>query len=481
MKVDFAGSTRRDPDNRGANSARLVNCYREPLGGRSQMVLKRVPGLVEFGTTGAAFLRAMAVVDGEIYTVASGTLYRVTVDGRTETIGSVDDDENTAISGNNGAVTVTANGKYYLWDGTTLSQPTTGALSTVGSVTYLGFRTILTEKDGRAVQWSTINSGVPEPQTMNALDFASAEQTDDNIVRAVASGSLMYVFKERSTEIWGVGTDGPIFLAGRVWDVGLKSFNLVCEMPEGVFFVGHDGIAYIASGGSRQPVSPKPIDTAINQGRPTHCTYHAVEGAKFLTIRFSDRASWVFDIGSGEWHERALGVNHEPWPIVATVNAHAGYFAGSLYGDLGEFANYPYDLGQLVVCEATSRTFEGERDRFRIREIEFQGRVGVAPLGLTEIVTLMDSDEALVLAEGDLPLGIGGGLGSEVPQVEMFTSGDYGLTWDAPRRQNFGELGDYDHRIVFGPLGQFRQFTARLRWSNIADTPIDAEAYLEAL
>ena len=77
-QVEFVGQSSQDPDNTGANPSRLLNLYREAIGGRSQRVLKSVLGMAPFADIDGVFLQAMHEVRGAIYIVLGGGLYKVT-------------------------------------------------------------------------------------------------------------------------------------------------------------------------------------------------------------------------------------------------------------------------------------------------------------------------------------------------------------------------------------------------------------------
>ncbi len=74
--VEFFGQSSRDSDNLAANSARLVNCYREPVasGGRSAAIVKSVPGLATFCDIPAVFSRALAEIEGQLDGAVGGQL-----------------------------------------------------------------------------------------------------------------------------------------------------------------------------------------------------------------------------------------------------------------------------------------------------------------------------------------------------------------------------------------------------------------------
>ncbi len=442
MQVEFVGQSARDSNAIAANTSRLVNVYREPIipGGRAQYLLKSVPGLASFSTLPGIFVRALNTVSRKLYAVCDGDLYEIDSAGVYTLRGAVNDDANTTIAGNNGDVTVVANGQYYRLNGGTINQPTTGAFSSFGAHDYLGNYTVLTEKDGRRFQWS----GVADANSLPGLNFSTADGRDDNLVRPFALNGVLYLFKETSHEVWYLtgqsGANAFERQAGGVVDIGLKAFNLIARIPGAAFFVGDDGKAHILSG-SPQPVSTPPVETAIKDGNPRSCFAYEDEGHTFCVITFRDRPAWVYDLATGEWHERAEGAELDPWTATCSAKFGGQWYAGRDDARVLRFSRNDSDMGGVLVREATSRTLYQDGQRTTINELELFPRQGFS-----------------------------------TGQMTLEISRDSGLTWSAPKARAIGPVGNYAGRVIWRALGQARQITARVRWTDPQDVSLLAEA-----
>ena len=132
-RVEFVGQSASDDDNIAANPSRLLNLYREPVisEGRTRYVLKSVLGQESKADAGTEPIRAMGRANDLNWLVTDGDLYEVASDGSLTNRATVADDANTTIAGNYTDVTVVANNNYYLWNGTTVSQPTTKTFTDV--------------------------------------------------------------------------------------------------------------------------------------------------------------------------------------------------------------------------------------------------------------------------------------------------------------------------------------------------------------
>jgi hypothetical protein len=447
MQLDFVTQSSRNAEDVGANSERLVNFYPEPIpeGGRARTVLRSVLGTSEWAALPGVLIRALAVVserdDGamveRLFAVQGGKLWQVTQEAGLSGLGDVPDDENTGVAGNNGAVTLVAGGEYHLWDGDTLSQPAPGAFTDFGGVEFLGGYTILTERSGRRFQWSAL----ADPDDLPGLNFAAAEARDDAILRPVSISGNLWLFKERSIEIWsltGLAAENAFSrIPGAVRERGLLGYNLITKTPDSAFFVGNDGVCYIAHGTDLAPVSRTPVESAIEAETPTDCFYYEDEGHKFCAVRFRRRPAWVYDLSTGMWHERASG-DARAWSATQAVFAYGAYRTGRADGQIATLVRNNRDVTGALIREATSRTLSNEGGRFRVPAVEFLGRVGRSDIGRDA-------------------------------QIMVQFSRDGGETWGAEQWRSLGDLGQFDRRIVFRSLGQARMMTARLRVSDPTD------------
>jgi hypothetical protein len=458
-QLEFVSQSSRDTAFLGSNTERLVNFYAEPIpeGGMARYALKSVLGTEEWVSLDGVFLRNMAnipAIDSEtgaaserLIASLGGDLYEIGGDGSTTALGTVPNCPFTTISGNRGNVTFTCGGEYHVWNGTNLVEPTAGAFSSFGSVDFIGGYTLLTERNGRRLQWSALE----DPEDLPGLNFATAEAADENILRGFAINGNWWIFKGRSTEVWaptGLASEEAFSrLPGAVLETGLKEFRLVTRFPGGAFFVGSDNVCYITAGLDLRPVSRIPIEVAIKRGDATHCLYYEDEGHKFCAVRFRNRPAWVYDLSTGLWHERATGEG--AWETTHTAFAYGAWRAGGVTGSIHEMLRNNRDVTGPLVRRAVSLTLQGAGNRFRVPRVEFMGRVGRSDIG---------RDAKMVLR----------------------VSRDGGNTWGAERMRSMGDLGEYDKRMVFRNLGQARALVAELRISDPADLTLLSAANVEA-
>jgi hypothetical protein len=501
-KVQFVNQSASDQDSIASNPARLLNLYPSPVAdgesGRTSLLLKSVLGQDAKDDIGTNPVRAMGRGNDKNWLVGDEKLFEISAGGGLTQRGTaIADDINTTIAGNYGIVTVVAGGLYYAWNGSAISQPTTKTFENVGSHCYVGGYTVLTEKNGRRFQWSALGDAL----SLDALDFASADKVDDDIIRAVEFRGNLLLLKETSTEIWAVDNGAAdstgAFVFTNSTNTGIKSFNLIVRFDDALFFVGNDNRAYLFGQGV---VSTTSVETSIAHSKPTHCFYYEDEGHKFCVIRFADRPAWVYDITTRLWHERSEGAGHARWRAIASIRGAGGgggfsagfssgfsvgtnaWYVGNTDGEVLGLSRTNRDLAAPLYRRAISRTiYLGDR-KFQISKVELLARMGDHDLktGATFVLALGDGfalrlDGSSALLVGSLEDGPRDGT------VTLWESLDGGRTWRGPKRRSLGRNAEYQRRMIWRARGQAQQYTMRIDLQEPADITLYADGYVTAI
>lgn len=446
MKLEFAGQSARDSDNPAGNPSRLINGYREPMvpGGRSGGVLRAVPGMADFATINGVFARAMLESDGDIYTIIGTDLHRVQLDGTVSLVGDVEaTDEIAGLDKSTGYVVAVAGRKYWHWNGATLATITAGNIPNPASIAYLGGYVIVSEYEDRTFGWSAL----ADPVTWSGLDFASAEITDDPIIRLVSFKDALLIFKRSGFERWAVtGLGGPDAfqrIGGAQEEPGLASYGLIVTFPNGLAYIGSDGKVHVVGIG---PISTPPVEVAIEKKDPMRLFYYEQRGHGFICVVFRDTAAWCYDIATGEWHERDQ--DEQPWTARASVKAGNDWYVATDAGQIAKLSAPCLDFGSPMVRRYVSRTLEAPNSaRFNIASIEAFPRIW-----------------GDIQGDGDLTEA----------KVTLKTSRD-GVTFGAGKDRSVGPVGAYETRLVWRALGQFRRAAVEISQSSAVDVPLLSE------
>lgn len=447
--IEFVGQSRRDDDSRALTTARLINCYREPS--ESGWILKSVPGTDLVTGSSQVIATASALVGQVPYFTIGRRLFRLSQAGVLTEISTVEFDTNTVLAANNNFLVSSINGVYQVYNTTTSQYMTvqTGAFSDVGSVTFLGQRTFSSERNGRRFQWSNVAA----PQTINGLNFASAESKDDNIVRISAVNGLLWLFGTTSVERWYLTNDTRVIapVSGAVMEIGIKTFLAFTTSPNGATFVGSDNKVYQINGQDAQPISTTGVETSIVNGTITGCFYYQDEGHEFVCITFADRPAWCYDLSTAEWHERAEQAE-DAWTVTTVVQAYGKFYAADNLGNISIFRQNFSDYNKPLRRTAISRTLTQEGKSFIVAKLEL-----MTETGLTR-PTEPNTETQLILK----------------------LSQDRGLNWGPPKPKPLGIQGQYDTRVIWRALGRFPStLTASLSWSDPVNTPINTSVWID--
>jgi hypothetical protein len=444
-RYTFFTQAARDSSTVATSSEELTNCYPEiaPGDGRTRLNIRSVLGETAFTDGGYVQIRAAHEVQGVLYFVADSSLYSCTSAGTIVEIGAVTFGPDATVRGNGTYVTVAANGSYYVWDGTTLSEPGSGAFASVGSVEFSSYDTILTEQDGRRFEWTAI----ADPTSRNALYFATAEQRDGNLLRAIVDRAQLFLFGEKSIEVWrNTGASGANRYAYiTVIDQGLKSYHLVTRSEAGIFFIGNDNVAYLTSGTGISTVSTPAVNTDLQDGTPIACGYYEDRGHKFFVVTFSDRAAWVYDVSTQVWHRRSSGVDFGAWTARRIVEAFGGWYTLENGGLIRQLTRSGTDVDTPLRRTIRGKPIDMEGRKFSVSEFEFLAAVGTTDLG-------------------------------REAQAMLRVSWDGGLTWSEEMTETLGDLGDYGTQCKFFALGRGEQFTPEISITDEADIVMYSDA-----
>lgn len=442
MRLEFVSQSARNDGFKAANTGRLVNLYPEPLpaGGLAQFQLRSVLGMADWSSLGGVFFRDIQEVNGSGYAALNGSLYKLEAAGGGNVLAAIPDAANTQISSHDGKVTVSAGGRYFVWDGTAISEPTAGPFSAIGGHDYIGGYTILTEQGGQRFEWSALL----DPTSLPGLNYSYADAKDGAIIRPLAVNGVVMLMKAGSIEVWspsGLASENAFArLGGAVHEIGLKAFDLAAKTPNGAFFIGSDDVVYATDGMALSPLSTPSVQQAISAVSPTNCFFYDDEGHKFAVVRFSDRPAWVYDFATGLWHERASGAG-SAWVAERSAFIFGSWRVAGHGGLVLTLGRTNEDHDGALVRSAVTLPGDGDGARFRVAEAEIFGKVGLSDIG---------RDAKLILR----------------------VSRDGGATFPLEREISMGGLGDFHHRMVSRQLGQFRRAVMEIVVTDPADLTI---------
>ena len=466
---------------RSINAAdnRMVNLFPEivPEGGKEPAFLNRAPGLNLLATVGSGPIRglwAFSPQDGTAFVVSGTELYKINNSYAATFIGSVSGIGPVSMADNGTQLFVACGGPSYIYNNKTgafgeiIDADFPGALT----VSYLDGYFVFIEPNSQKIWVTTLLDGT----SIDPLDFASAEGSPDNLVSMIVDHREAWLFGTNSVEVWydAGNPDFPLQrIQGAYNEIGCAATFSVAKLDNGLFWLGADsrgqGIVYRANGYTGQRISTHAIEYAIAQyGNISDAigyTYQQ-EGHSFYVLIFpSANATWVYDVSTQAWHERA-GFDNGSFTRHRS-NCQMAYNSEIVVGDYANGNLYAFDLDVYADNGATQKWLRswralptGQNNLTRTAhhslQLDCQSGVGLnggAETDPTYLIT--ESGLYLITENGDYLVSVEGSsytLGSD-PQVMLRWSDDGGHTWSNEHWSPLGKIGVYQQRVFWRRLG----------------------------
>jgi hypothetical protein len=428
-----------------ADAQRAVNCYLEMdnASPRAPVALYGTPGLDLELTLSDAPVRGSIRLANVMIVVAGSTVFSV-AGGIATTLGTIDSSSGpVGLAANTTQVLVVDGVGGWIADATTLTAIADVDFPTgVTWAKYVSSYFVVGGDGSSQFYWNeTPNDGT----AWNGLDFASAEGNPDTIIGGEANQLELWLFGTASTEIFILtgDPDAPFQRQGNTFiETGAASASCIAKIDSTVFWLGQDergnGIVWRAQGYSPARISNHALEHAI-QGYATTSDAIAFsyqqEGHGFYVLTFpAEGVTWVYDVSTNEWHERASYSNFSQNQLTRWRAASYCFFENQHW--VGDYLN-----GKLYTLNLDSNTEDG------------------TPIKRLRATQCMDSPggermfyQALQI---DMETGLGSSAGSD-PQLMLRYSNDGGHSWSDIKTKSLGKAGEYGRRVRFGPTGAGR-------------------------
>jgi len=442
------------------NCQRSVNLYPEidetgTAKEREVAALLGTPGLRLAKNVGSGPVRLIKEdPDGRIFVASGATLYRLT---RTEgvwaqsTVGS--------LSTTTGKMNAASSSLHTVFVDGTVNYAFVNATSVFGSFTSLGFSGVPTAThvdyiDGYFIfnESSTNKFWVSDINslTVSPLDFASAEGNPDDIVALIALNRDLWLFNSKTIEVFS-NTGNPDFpferISGGFVEQGCVAPHSVAKIEGSVFWLSRsetgNGSVYMARGLSPQRVSTHAVEKVIQgyNDMSTAVAYCYKSGGHiFYVINFVE-GTWVYDVTTNLWHERAYTSNGVLQRHRANVH--------SFIKDLGVHLVGDYSDGNVYQLDGVYYTDNGA----------YITRLRASPHVSSEGDFLFCHSFRLDMETG---VGVDGGGQGTSPQAMLQYSDDGGHTWSNEMWASVGAIGKTKTRALWRRLGKFRDRVFRV-------------------
>lgn len=429
-----------------AADARMVNLFPEivPEAGKEPAFLNRAPGLKLLATVGSGPIRgvwAFSPDDNTAFVVSGTQLYKINETYTATLIGNVSGTGPVSMADNGTQLFIACNGPSYIYNNTTnaFGPITDPDFPGAATVCYLDGYFVFNEPNSQKMWITSLFDGT----SIDPLEFASAEGSPDGLTAVASNFREVWAFGTNSIEVWynSGATDFPLQrIQGAFNELGLAAPYSVAKMDNGLFWLGRDrrgqGIVYRANGYLGQRISTHAVEWQIQQYEDMTdaiaYTYQQ-DGHSFYVLVFpTANATWVYDVSTQAWHERAGFVNGE-------FTRHRGNCQMSFQGKpvIGDFENgniYAFDLNNFSDNGSTQKWLRSWR---------------ALPTGQNNLKRTSQHSLQLDIESG---VGLNSGQGSD-PEVMLRWSDDGGHTWSNEHWSKIGKIGQFYRRVFWRRLG----------------------------
>lgn len=433
---------------------RLVNCFAEPCPPESKgpARLLGAPGVSAYATlgTGTTAGRGLHVMGGVLYAVAGTTVYSIS-GGTATALGTIGGTDRVTMADNGTQLMIVSEEQGYVVEAGTVTPVTDPDFRPAAAVDFCDNYLVFVESgSGRF-----FSSDLANATAYDALDFATAEGSPDNLVTLIVDHRQVILFGERSTELWyNSGQTGFPFerVPSGFIEQGCAAARSPAKIDNTVFWLAEDLTVRRLAGDTPQVVSQHGVEEAI-RGYSTVAdaegfTY-TLDGHFCYVLNFPTAgATWVYDIGVNEWHER------QSYPDLGWLVVDAAHLNGNVYVQ-------NRSTGNVGILDPDTHTEFGETMR---REWTYG--------------TAYSTNSRVLHRRFEVVAEMGVGVPTE-PELALEWSNDGGRTWVAGPSRTLGAEGTRG-RAVWHRLGAARDRVYRCRCSepvriHIQGTELDVE------
>ena len=293
-------------------------------------------------------------------------------------------------------------------------------------------------------------SGLYDPTSWDALDYATAEGRPDDILANYMDHRELWKFGSDSIQVYyNAGYSDFPFEHRTFIEQGIGAPHSFAAWGGIKYFLNKHGVVMAISGYSPQPISPKYVAAEI-AGLSTFSDaigfIYTQEGHTFYVLTFpTGDVTWVYDISTQSGHKR------KSWPLHNDgtegrwrANCYAYFDNKHIVGD--------WQYGQLYELDLDTYTDNGETIR---RYVDFPA--------------IGDGDKKIrhnkLKVDFEMGVGLTTGQGDD-PQAMLQWSDDGGKTWGNEIWVTMGAMGKYKASAIWRRLGASKRRIYRLGVSD---------------
>lgn len=428
-----------------ADAQRMINWIPESSdGGKTLAMLLPTPGLELDVNLG----------DGPIRGIFSFMGVRITVSGSKVFSGSTEIGTLTTSTGpvraaqNTESLVIVDGALAYGWDGSSWTS-----LPDIGTATHIGFVDQYLVFNDPSINGAFRHTNLVSV-TVDPLDVATAEGSPDALEALIVDHRQVWLIGTESSEVFhNFGDPDQVFqrIEGSFIEMGCAAKYSAVKADNAVGWLSRNaygqGQFVLCRGYTPQIVSTRAIEYLWAQySRIDDCNAwsYIEDGHTYVVLNFpTAEATWVFDLATGLWHERA---SYQLGRHIA--NCHCFHGGAHYVGD--------YRSGKVYQQSTLLNDDDGETV-IRTRTFPYlSSNRALAFMGVFEL---------------EFETGLAGATQAE-PQAMLSWSDDNGRTFSTELWRGMGEQGNYTKRLRWNRLGSFRNRIFKVAVSDTVRTTV---------
>lgn len=384
------------------------------------------------GSSIEALIQQDGVLSSKLFTLLSDNKFYHVPATTPVLIGTLDGILPTTWGGYSNNLFVTRGGSLWRYDGATLTTVATPGGFSPWAICVGSSRLVVIKSGTGQLYWTQ-----PLATTIDALDFATAENAPDNLLDLLFIGDTLYLFGTETVEIWPISSDpdAPFApLVGRTYQVGIRDLGCATKFAGSFAWITDNN--KICHGSPDKVISSPTIEDKLsNSNSAVRLWTFWIDSTEFLAMSFANGETYVFSSASSVWSQFADDAT--TWD--------ANCYAAGRFGSrtTGKHAIW-YDGPNRT--EAYSKIFRAglplTTGSQRVDNITIRLNAGSTPYYFGQTITYGSKSMAAPASYYD-------------PQIEMRTSMDGGRNWTAWIRRPLGKKEEYRRNPQWRALGFF--------------------------
>lgn len=431
------------------NPADLRNVFMSKAEANGRIGWHDFPGL-KLVSSGSESDRGHHVMADVRYVVDGESLYSEDVYGNRTSLGSIPGTDRCIFSDDGTNLAIISNGIFYKYNGSTVSTVSQSVVTNPAWVDFF-YNTFVIGGDSQ--KFATSNVG--DIDTWNALNFSTASQSSDSLIRGYVFQGLLYLFGGKSTEIWNYTASGNPPVARRnstLQDIGIAGKYAVGQSDSYLYWLGDDRRVYQCAGASARTVNTSAVSHIFNEYNVvSDCIVSSftLKGQVFIMFKFNSAGDClVYSETNDYWITLSSGTDK---------NQRKAWYGNAVHYCYGKNLVTDYRNGNTYELDFDTYTDNSDtRLRILIGNPITGNDIGLPQnqVTLSNIVIPMQTGVGLTTGQG------------VTPQIIYEISPSGGQVYEGENFVSIGALGDHSRKVILDYFATGYEIVPRIMISD---------------